>query len=146
MSTSLAGLTVNGALPDTLRTTPEQARQRGLVVIISDCFGDTSQLLRAFQHLRSRKHEVLLFHVLAPEEIEFPFTRLTQFRNLELVGDHQLVDPQQLRREYLANFERFLTDLRAACAKAQVDYYLFRTDEPVERALGLYLSRRQRQR
>jgi uncharacterized protein (DUF58 family) len=124
----------------------DQARQRGLVVIISDCFGDTSQLLRAFQHLRSRKHEVLLFHVLAPEEIDFPFSNLTQFRNLELAGDDQLVDPQQLRREYLANFERFLTELRSACAKAQVDYHLFRTDEPVERALGLYLSRRQRQR
>jgi hypothetical protein len=98
------------------------------------------------QHLRHRKHEVLLFHILAPEEIEFPFTKWTQFRNLELSGDRRLVDPQRLRKEYLANFERYRSELREACGRTAVDYHLLRTDEPVERALGVYLSRRQRQR
>ncbi len=121
-----------------------QIRQRGLVVVISDCFGDTSGVLRALQHLRHRRHEVMLLHVLAPEEITFPFTRWTQFRDLEAAGNRRLVDPQTLRREYLANFERFLAELRQACARCQADYHLFRTDEPVDRALGLYLSRRQR--
>jgi uncharacterized protein (DUF58 family) len=124
----------------------EQLRQRSLVVILSDCFGPVPELLRALQHLRHRKHEVLLFHLLAPEEIDFPFTRLTQFRSLEIAGVRQLVDPQRLRKEYLANMERFRTDLREACGKTQVDYHLLTTDQPVERALGLYLSRRQRQR
>jgi uncharacterized protein (DUF58 family) len=124
----------------------EQVRQRSLVVILSDCFGDTGELLRALQHLRHRRHEILLFHILAPEEMEFPFRRWTQFRSLELSTDRRLVDPQRLRKEYLANFERFRTELREACGKTQVDYHLIRTDEPVERALGVYLSRRQRQR
>lgn len=124
----------------------EQLKQRSLIVILSDCFGDTGELLRALQHLRHRKHEVLLFHILAPEEIEFPFAKWTQFRNLEQAGDRKLVDPQRLRKEYLANFERFRTDLREACGRTMVDYHLLRTDEPVERALGVYLSRRQRQR
>jgi uncharacterized protein (DUF58 family) len=124
----------------------EQVRQRSLVVILSDCFGDTGELLRALQHLRHRRHEVLLFHVLAPEEMEFPFRRWTQFRSLELSADRRLVDPQRLRKEYLTNFERFRTELREACGKTQVDYHLIPTDEPVERALGVYLSRRQRQR
>jgi hypothetical protein len=88
---------------------------------------------------------VILFHILAPDEIEFPFKKWTQFRSLEV--DHRLlVDPQRLRKEYLANFERFCTDLRDACGRTQVDYHLMRTDQPVERALGIYLSRRQRQR
>jgi uncharacterized protein (DUF58 family) len=124
----------------------EQLSTRSLVVILSDCFGDTSGLLRALQHLRHRRHEVLLFHILAPEEIEFPFKRWTQFRNLELTTDRKLVDPQRLRKEYLSNFERFRQDLRDACGKTLADYHLIRTDEPVERALGIYLSRRQRQR
>src|SRR5262245_30760972 len=134
------------ALAPLWHKTAEQLKQRSLVVILSDCFGDTGELLKALQHLRHRRHEVLLFHVLAPEEMEFPFKKWTQFRSLELADDRRLVDPQSLRKEYLANFERFRQELRDACGKTQVDYHLIRTDEPVERALGVYLSRRQRQR
>jgi uncharacterized protein (DUF58 family) len=124
----------------------EQVKQRSLIVILSDCFEETAPLLRALQHFRHRRHEVMLFHILAPEEIEFPFKKWTQFRNLEMSGNRLLVDPQRLRREYLQNFERFCKDLRDACGRAQVDYHLMRTDEPVDRALGIYLTRRQRQR
>jgi len=123
-----------------------QLKQRSLVVILSDCFEQIAPLLRALQHFRHRKHEVMLFHVLAPEEIEFPFKRWTQFRNLEVANHKLLVDPHKLRKEYLANFERFCKELRDAAGKAQVDYHLMRTDEPVDKALGIYLTRRHRQR
>ena len=118
-------------------------KQRGLVVILSDCFEDTPALLRALQHLRHRRHEVLLFHILAPEEIEFPFKKWTQFRNLEVAGHKLLVDPQRLRKEYRHNFDTFCKELRDAAGKARVDYHQMRTDDPVERALGIYLTRRQ---
>src|SRR5581483_6657279 len=89
-----------------------QIRRRGMVVVLSDCFDDLDRLLTALRHFRHRKHEVILFHVLAPEEIEFPFRRLTQFHNLE-VGDHRLlVDPARLRREYLEKFDDFRRQLR----------------------------------
>src|SRR5215211_2879899 len=71
-----------------------QLKKRGLVVLLSDCFDKAGDLLRALQHLRHRRHEVILFHVLAPEEMEFPFKRWTQFRNLENTGHRLLVDPQ----------------------------------------------------
>ena len=80
---------------------------------------------------------------LAPEEIEFPFRKWTQFRNLEVVGHKLLVDPQRLRKEYRKNFENFCKELREQAGKAHVDYHMLRTDEPVERALGLYLTKRQ---
>jgi uncharacterized protein (DUF58 family) len=124
----------------------QQFKQRGLIVILSDCFEQVPPLLRALRHFRHRRNEVLLFHILAPEEIEFPFKKWTQFRNLEVAGDKKLVDPQRLRKEYQQNFQRFCKDLRDAAGQCQVDYHLMRTDEPVERALGIYLSRRQRQR
>jgi uncharacterized protein (DUF58 family) len=123
-----------------------QATRRGMVVILSDCFEDVPRLLRALRHFRYKRHEVLLFHVLAPEEIEFPFKKWTQFRNLEVAGDRRLVDPQVLRRDYRANFDRFCTELRHACGLAQVDYELLRTDMPVDRALGIYLTKRQNRR
>ncbi len=124
----------------------DQLKRRGLVIILSDCFDQAADLLRALQHLRHRRHEVVLFHILAPEEIEFPYKKWTQFRNLEVTGHKLLVDPQRLRKEYLTNFERFCKELRDTCGKTQVDYHLLRTDEPADRALGIYLSRRHRQR
>src|SRR5947208_11199923 len=60
-----------------------QMKRRGLVVILSDCFDELPHLMRAIRHFRLRRHEVLLFHILAPEEMEFPFKKWTQFRNLE---------------------------------------------------------------
>jgi uncharacterized protein (DUF58 family) len=120
-----------------------QLKRRSLVFILSDCFDKVGPLLRALYHFRHRNHEVVLFHLLAPEEIEFPFRKWTQFRNLEVAGHKLLVDPQRLRKEYQENFEKFCADLRDNARRMQVDYHLLRTDEPVDRALGLYLSRRQ---
>jgi uncharacterized protein (DUF58 family) len=120
-------------------------KRRGMVVILSDCFDDLDHLTLALRHFRHRKHEVILFHVLAPEEIEFPFRRLTQFQDLEVPPDRLLVDPARLRREYLERFGTFCQQLRDRARGMGVDYHLLRTDEPVDRALGIYLSRRQRQ-
>jgi uncharacterized protein (DUF58 family) len=120
-----------------------QLKRRGLIVILSDCFDQIEPVLRALRHFRHRRHEVLLFHILAPEEIEFPFKKWTQFRSLEAVNHKLLVDPQRLRKEYLQNFQAFCRQLRDRAGQMQVDYHLLRTDEPVDRALGIYLTKRQ---
>ncbi|MDB5313127.1 MAG: hypothetical protein JWO38_7329 [Gemmataceae bacterium] len=120
----------------------DHLKRRGLVVLISDCFDDPAHLARSLQHLRHRKHEVLLFHVLAPEEIEFPFDRPTRFRDMERIGDEVRVDPRRLRAEYRANFEAYREELCRKAHDLRVDYHLLRTDEPVDRALGAYLARR----
>jgi uncharacterized protein (DUF58 family) len=123
-----------------------QLKRRGLIVILSDCFDQIGPLMRALGHFRHERHEVLLFHILAPEEMEFPFKKWTQFRNLETTGHKVLVDPQRLRKEYLKNFEEFCKQLREQAGGLQVDYHLLRTDAPVERALGVYLTKRQSRR
>jgi uncharacterized protein (DUF58 family) len=69
---------------------------------------------------------------------------LTQFRNLELRDNKVLVDTRRLREDYLRNFEAFRRELKERVGKLHVDYHLLRTDDPVDRALGIYLSRRQR--
>src|SRR6266542_6387618 len=120
-----------------------QIKRRGMVIILSDCFDQIGQLMNALRRFRHRRHEVLLFHILAPEEIEFPFQKWTQFRNLEVPGHRLLVDPQTLRKEYRKNFDQFCKELREQAGQCRVDYHLLRTDEPVERALGLYLTARQ---
>ena len=118
-------------------------KRRGLVVILSDCFDQIQPLLRALRHFRHKRHEVLLFQILAPEELEFPFSRMTQFRNLERNGHRILVDPGQLRKEYRKNFDAFCTQLREQSRQMRIDYQMLRTDEPIDRALGAYLAKRQ---
>ncbi len=119
-----------------------QIRARGMIVIFSDCFDQVNQLIHALRHLRHRRHEILLFHILAPEEIEFPFTRRTQFRHLEVADQLRLVDPSAVRAGYLRNFETFCQTLRMHASNLQIDYHVMRTDEPVDRALGAYLMKR----
>jgi uncharacterized protein (DUF58 family) len=118
-------------------------KRRGLIVVLSDCFDQIGPLLRALRHFRHRRHEVLLFHILAPEEVEFPFSRMTQFRNLERNGHRILVDPGQLRKEYRQNFDAFCAQLRERARQMRIDYQMLRTDDPIDRALGAYLSKRQ---
>src|SRR5262249_40700817 len=108
-----------------------QLKRRGLIVILSGCFDEIGPLIRALRHVRHQRHEVLLFHILAPEEMEFPFKKWTQFRNLEVSGHKLLVDPQRLRHDYLKNFQAFCKQLRDQAGQMQIDYHLMRTDEPV---------------
>jgi len=123
-----------------------QITRRGMIIILSDCFDQMAPLVRALRHFRFRRHEVLLFHILAPEELDFPFKKWTQFRDLEVRDNKLLVDPQSLRKEYLKNFNAFCKELREHAGRMQIDYHLMRTDEPVERALGIYMTKRQAQR
>lgn len=116
--------------------------RRGLVIVLSDCFDAAAPLLQALRYLRHRRHEVILFQVLAPEEFDFPFTKRTRFRNLENLQDQRMVDPGRLRAVYRRNFDAFREELRLRCAEMQVDYRVLRTDEPIEKALGTYLSHR----
>jgi uncharacterized protein (DUF58 family) len=123
-----------------------QLPRRGFIVVLSDCFDQVDALVRALRHFRHKRHEILLFHIIAPEELDFPFKKWTQFRNLEIKGHRLLVDPQRLRKEYQKNFQTFCKQLRDQASQMQIDYHLMRTDEPVERALGIYLTKRQSRR
>jgi uncharacterized protein (DUF58 family) len=123
-----------------------QIKRRGMVIILSDCFDQIEPLLFALRHLRHRGHEVLLFHILAPEEMDFPFKKWTQFRDLEHSSNKVLADPHQLRKEYLKNFTAFCQQLRERAGNMQIDYHLMRTDEPLDRALGVYLTNRQKRK
>ena len=117
-------------------------KKRGLILILSDFFDDVSSLAKALRHLRHRNHEIILFHILDPDEIDFPFANPMNFRNLENQDDRMIVDAKRLRDEYIRNVENFCAQLRSIAGSIQIDYYLLRTDTPVDRALGYYISRR----
>jgi len=120
----------------------ERIHRRGLVVIISDLFDDVAEVLRALHHFRYRKHEVLLLHVMAEEELTFPFDRWSVFRNLER-QDHRLqLDPLAVKSEYLQRLKRFVRRLEIACGQMDIDYVQLSTRNSFDVALAHYLARR----
>ena len=124
-----------------LRHVAESYPRRGLMVLISDLFTDREALFRGLRLLRSRGHDVLVFHVLDDDELDFPFQGPTRFEGLET--SHWLdCNPRALRDGYLQAFEAFLTEIRHGCARHTVDYALLRTRQPLDAALAAYLSNR----
>jgi uncharacterized protein (DUF58 family) len=129
-----------------LHALADRIRRRGLVVILSDGFDMIDGLTSALRHLRHRRHEVLFFHVLAPEEEEFPFRRPTRFRNLERL-DHLLrVDPAALRAAYLEKFAEHCRALKERVQSMNADYHKVLTSTPPDRALLDYLAARSSRR
>jgi hypothetical protein len=100
-------------------------------------------MMAGLKHFRHRRHEVVLFHVLDPAELDFPFRQPTLFKGLEQWPE-LLTDPRSLRRAYLAEFGRFLHDVKQGCRAQRIDYVELRTDQPLDIALSSYLSSRMR--
>ena len=116
--------------------------RRGLLIIISDCFGEVANFLKALAHFRHARHEILVFQIWDRDELEFPFKGWTQFECLEKAGVKHLLDPAMLRQAYMANLEKFRDELTKGCRRHKVDLVPFCTDEPYAKALAAYMSRR----
>src|ERR1700722_18794086 len=141
---SLHGVSPSGptSLADDLGQLAQRIKRRALVIIFSDCFGNTDELAHALRLLRARRHEVLLFHVMAPEELSFSFNQWSRFESLETEGQVIDLDPESIRDDYLKRLEAFLEEVRQACGRAACGYFPLVTDQPLGDALADYLRRR----
>ena len=99
--------------------------------------------MRALRYFRHRRNEVIVFHVLDKNELEFPFQRLTVFEDIEDTAVRVLSDPRAIRAAYLQQMEAFLAEYQRACRRETIDYSLFPTTTPLDVALTRYLARRQ---
>ncbi|NNJ27824.1 hypothetical protein LzC2_39330 [Planctomycetes bacterium LzC2] len=120
--------------------------RRGLLIVLSDLFGDVDRLLTSLAHLRHGGHEVVVFQILDPDEIDFPFDRRTRFRNLEDHDDHHTIDPAQVRRAYLEKLAAFRDALKKGCGRQRIGLVPLTTDRPFADALAAYLAARRRGR
>jgi uncharacterized protein (DUF58 family) len=118
--------------------------RRGLLIIISDLFGDVDELIKALAHFRHAKHEIIIFQIWDPDELNFPFRQWTRFESLETAGNHRLIDPAHLRNAYLENLKRFREQLTAGCYRHRIDLVPITTDQPYAEALASYLAMRRR--
>ena len=124
-----------------LRTAAETYPRRGLMVLVSDLLVEREGLFRGLRLLRSRGHDVLVFHVLDDDEIDFDFKGPTRFEGLESPL-HLSCNPRALREGYLAALRAYLEEVRRGCARNNSDYALLRTSQPLDAALASYLSHR----
>ena len=120
----------------------ERIHRRGLVVIISDLFDDVDDILKALHHFRYRKHEVLMMHVMAEEELTFPFDRWSIFEDLERHGHRLPLDPLSIRSEYLARVKDFVQRVQSGCGQMDIDYVQLSTKNSFDLALSHYLANR----
>ncbi len=129
-------------LPRALDELAERIKRRGLVLVFSDLLDEPEPIIRALKLLRRRRREIILFHVLDPWEIEFPFDRTTVFASME---DERrvLVNPRRIRSHYRRELRRLTETYRSACLANHMDYWLFDTSEPLHRVLARYLATRE---
>ena len=96
-------------------------------MILSDLFDDVESMLAGLKHLRHRRHDVIVLHVLDPAEIDFPFQQVTMFKGLEALGD-VVTEPRSLQAAYQREIQSFVRRIRAGCRAQQIDYVTIRTD------------------
>jgi uncharacterized protein (DUF58 family) len=115
--------------------------RRGLVIVISDLLDNPAEVLSSIKHLRHRKHEVIVFHLLDKAEMTFPFEGPVVFRDMET--DRTLpTQAEALKAGYLEQLQAFIQEYRRGCGGSMIDYVQLDTATPFDYALSSYLSRR----
>ncbi len=126
-----------------LRDLAEAIRKRGLVVLISDLLDDTDRVLDGLKHFHHRGTEVIVFHVLDPAELDFPFNKAARFRDME-TQEEVLAIPDAVREPYLQAVGELISHYKRELRMAGIDYTLLNTSVPLETALMSYLFTRKK--
>lgn len=140
LETPLSGKRTDLVAP--IQQIAEITRRRSLVVLISDLLADPRELQKSFGSLRSCGHEIIVFQIADPAELDFDFQNPALFRDLES-GKQLYVDPAAARRQYLEGFARHDQTIRQACEAHGIDRIKVSTEQPLEEALFDFLQLRQ---
>lgn len=118
-------------------------KRRGLVILISDLLDEPEEVLRGLKQLRSRGSDVIVFHLLDRDELEFPFEKPSLFRDME-EDIKLLTDPRSIRSAYLKTIHSLIENYRVSCASTLIDYLLSDTSIGLDQALIYYLTWRKK--
>jgi len=118
-------------------------KKRGMVILISDLLDTPERVAQGLRQLRSRGNDVIVFQILDPAELKFPFKEAAVFEDME--EDLKLTaDPRAIRSAYLETLGALVKAYRRICFSNRIDYTLFDTSVGLERALMRYLAWRQK--
>jgi uncharacterized protein (DUF58 family) len=121
----------------------QRVKRRGLIILISDLLDDEERVIRGLKLFRHRKHEVIVFHVLDPYEVSFPFEHEVILRDME-TGEEVPAVPWEIRREYRGRVASWIDRYRNLLRQSGIDYVPVRTSTTFDVALFSYLEKRQR--
>ncbi|HTD64945.1 MAG TPA: DUF58 domain-containing protein, partial [Candidatus Limnocylindria bacterium] len=119
----------------------ELARKRGIMVLISDLLATVDRFETSLAALSACGHEVVVFHVLDPAEVNFNFEKAALFRDIES-GRELYIDPVAARKEYLRKFTAHNAGIESVCRKLGAAYHRLTTDRSLELALFDFLRGR----
>ena len=126
-----------------LHISAESMKKRGLVILISDFFDDLESIMSGIKHYRYKGNEVILFHILDPQELKLDFNERIEFVDLE-TQESITTDPWHIQNDYNKEMKKFIAALKLQCKQNKVDHSLITTETPVEVALFDYLLKRQK--
>ena len=109
-------------LADILHETAERIPQRALIVVISDLFIEPETVRNCFEHLRFRKHDVAVFHLMEQNELDFEFDRPIRFVDME-GGEPILADPTVIGAQYRRAMEMYLESMNEVIRDTEIDYH-----------------------
>ncbi|RKY56343.1 MAG: DUF58 domain-containing protein [Candidatus Neomarinimicrobiota bacterium] len=121
----------------------EKIKKRGLIILISDLLDEPDKIINALKHFRHKRHEVILFHILDPQEMKFLFNRQTRFVDMETKKE-LVTEPWHIQRAYQRTVNRFIEYYKLQCRSNNIDYVLLTTDKSLDLALTEYLNKRTR--
>jgi uncharacterized protein (DUF58 family) len=119
----------------------EQLHHRSLIVLISDLFDDPNNIVKGIQHLRYKRHDLIVLQILDHDEMTFPFDTTTLFKGLEEMGEI-VAEPRALREAYLEEMRNHQAIIKNACHKLHVDYVQVDTSLPLDVTLPGFLADR----
>lgn len=129
-------------VPGCLMKLRPTARRRGMMFLISDCFGDPEALRNSLASWTAAGHDCVVVELLAPEEIDFTFRGTVVFEDLEHVGSRLEMDAGQIRKAYLDRFGKHRSQVADAIRRSRADHLPLRTDQPLAETMRQYLIRR----
>jgi len=132
-----------GHLSAPLAKMAEHFKRRGILLLISDFYDEPDTILDAIKPLRYLGNDLIVFHVLDPQEIAFDFDDASTFQDLES-GEQVPVVPQSFRAEYRRLIQEHIARLSTKFSEQRIDYFLANTKEPLDKALFSYLSSREK--
>jgi uncharacterized protein (DUF58 family) len=121
----------------------ERIKRRGLVILLSDLMDAPAEVLLGLQHFRHRRHEVVVFHVLDPDEIEFPYADTATFVDMEN-AERITTEPWEIAKRYRERLAAWSAQYARACRENRIDYVRLDTRTPFDQALLAYLEKRAR--
>ena len=127
---------------DVLHNLAEKIRRRAMVIIFSDLFTEIEPLLDCFQHMKFRKHDLAVFHLISEKEKKFEFDRSIRFVDMESPMSI-ITEPALIRKDYLRELHNYLTRIKEGCREFYVDYRYVEIEKPYDDVLAEFMLERQ---